>query len=170
MRPAGFVGREGSPVLDRYPPKDPSLAPRGPPGVPAQLPLARAVASAAAVPARPVSATTPPAAPVQGLPPPGLIALESLFDVDEFSQLLGETTIRVTVPRESLAEVLRRISEFMGFGIYIYSFRVEPAPSELLRQFVVELKRVDFSPEKKAWVPFQDRGVSDSPFGPSGTR
>jgi hypothetical protein len=120
----------------------------------------------------------PPVPPVQGSPssaaagtkPIGLIALEKPFDIEEFSQLLGETTIRVTVPREDLAEVMRRISEFMGFGIYVYSFRVAPAASDMLKEFVVELTRVDFSAAKHGWVPFQDRGVSDSPFGPSNQR
>ena len=55
-----------------------------------------------------------------------LISLERPFDIDEFSQMLGETTIQVEVPREDLAEALRRISDFMGFGIYVYSFRVRP--------------------------------------------
>ncbi|MCI4331915.1 MAG: hypothetical protein L3K19_08760 [Thermoplasmata archaeon] len=111
-----------------------------------------------------------PASPAAPSRPLSLIALQKPFDIDEFSQLLGETTIRVTVPREDLAELLRRISDFMGFGIYVYSFRVRPAASDLLKEFVVELTRVDYSPEKKDWVPFQDRGVSDSPFGPSGNR
>ncbi len=99
-----------------------------------------------------------------------LISLERPFDLDEFSTLLGETSVRVTVPREDLAEVLRRVSEFMGFGIYVYSVTVRPAPGALLKSFVVELQRVDFSPEKEAWVPFVEKGTSDSPFGPSGTR
>jgi hypothetical protein len=98
-----------------------------------------------------------------------LITLERPFDVDEFSKLLGETSIRVTVPREALPEVLRRVLEFMGFGIYVYSISVRPAPAELLKSFVVELQRVDFSTEKRAWVPFVEKGTTDSPFGPSGT-
>ena len=92
------------------------------------------------------------------------------FDVDEFATLLGETSIRVTVPREELPEVLRRITEFMGFGIYVYSISVRPAPGELLKSYLVELQRVDYSPQQRAWLPFEDRGTSDSPFGPSGTR
>ncbi|MGC2790053.1 MAG: hypothetical protein WA547_08410 [Thermoplasmata archaeon] len=99
-----------------------------------------------------------------------MIALERPFDVDEFSSLLGETSIRVTVPREDLAEVLRRASEFMGFGIYVYSISLRPTPGDLLKSFVVELQRVDYDPDKRAWVPFIDKGTSSSPFGPSGTR
>jgi hypothetical protein len=99
-----------------------------------------------------------------------LISLERPFSIDEFSQMLGETMIRVEVPREDLAEALRRISDFMGFGIYVYSFRVRPAPEELLKRFVIELERVDFSPERKDWTAFEERGRSDSPFGPSGGR
>jgi len=90
--------------------------------------------------------------------------------VDEFSTLLGETSIRITVPRESLAEVLRRVLEFMGFGIYVYSISVRPAPAELLKSYLVELQRVDYSAEKGAWVPFVEKGTTDSPFGPSGNR
>jgi hypothetical protein len=97
-----------------------------------------------------------------------LITLDRPFDLDEFSSLLGETSIRVTVPREALAEVLRRVEEFMGFGIYVYSISVRPAPSELLKSFVVELRRVDYSAEKGEWVPFVEKGTADSPFGPSG--
>ncbi|HXW66508.1 MAG TPA: hypothetical protein VEL82_01285 [Thermoplasmata archaeon] len=99
-----------------------------------------------------------------------LISLERPFDVDEFSTLLGETSVRVTVPREDLAEVLRRVSEFMGFGIYVYAVSVRPVAGDLLKSFVVELQRVDYSAAKEAWVPFVEKGASDSPFGPSGTR
>jgi hypothetical protein len=153
----GFVGRDASPVLDRYPPKDPSLSIRGPPS-------ARAPGATAAAPPKPSTPSGPAAPPVP------LIALERPFDVDEFSSLLGETSIRVTVPREDLAEVLRRVSEFMGFGIYVYAISARPTPGDLLKSFVVELQRVDYSAEKEAWVPFVDQGASDSPFGPSGTR
>ncbi|HEV2428723.1 MAG TPA: hypothetical protein VGV64_02620, partial [Thermoplasmata archaeon] len=100
----------------------------------------------------------------------GLIPLERPFDLDEFAQLLGSTSVRVEVPREDLAEALRRISDFMGFGIYVYAIRVRPAPEDLLKRFVIELQRVDFNPEKKDWVPFEETGRSDSPFGPSGGR
>jgi len=90
--------------------------------------------------------------------------------VDEFATLLGETSIRVTVPREALPEVLHRVLEFMGFGIYVYTISVRPAPAELLKSFVVDLQRVDYSAEKGAWVPFVEKGTTDSPFGPSGNR
>jgi len=116
----------------------------------------------AASPSAPASATT--AAPIP------LITLERPFDVDEFSGMLGETSLRVTVPREDLPEVLRRVVEFMGFGIYVCSISVRPAASDLLKSFVVELHRVDFSAPKGDWIPFVEKGASDSPFGPSGTR
>jgi hypothetical protein len=153
----GFVGRDASPVLDRYPPKDSSLSVRGPP-------TAHAAPPTPAPSPKPSSPSSAPTAPIP------LIALERPFDVDDFSSMLGETSIRVTVPREDLAEVLRRASEFMGFGIYVYSFTVRPTPGDLLKSFVVELQRVDYSPEKGAWTPFVDKGASNSPFGPSGTR
>lgn len=109
---------------------------------------------------------SPPPAPVSS----PLITLDRPFDLDEFSSLLGETSIRVTVPRDALPEVLRRVTEFMGFGIYVYSISVRPAPSELLKSFVVELQRVDYSAEKRGWVPFVERGSGDSPFAASGDR
>ncbi len=115
------------------------------------------------------STASPPAEKVAGAPLP-LISLERPFDMDEFSSLLGETSVRVTVPREDLAEALRRVSEFMGFGIYVYAISVRPWPGDLLKSFVVELQRVDYDPEKRAWTPFVEKGTSDSPFGPSGTR
>jgi hypothetical protein len=155
----GFVGRDPSPVLDRYPPKDPALSIRGPP----------AASGAAAAP--PKAAPSPvPAAAGGANPPVPLIALERPFDIDEFSTLLGETSVRVTVPREDLAEVLRRVSEFMGFGIYVYAITIRPTPGDLLKSFVVDLQRVDYSAAKGAWTPFVEKGASDSPFGPSGTR
>jgi hypothetical protein len=152
-----FVGRDSSPVLAKYPPKDPALSVRGPPAPPAS-------------PAKPVPATSHagPASPTTPALP--LISLERPFDVDDFASLLGETSVRVTVPREDLAEVLRRVSEFMGFGIYVYAVSLRPTPGDLLKSFVVELQRVDYDPDKKAWVPFIEKGISDSPFGPSGTR
>jgi hypothetical protein len=153
--PPRFVGRDPSPILDKYPPKDPSLTVRGPPP--------RPVSSTPATPA-------PAAPPAPGGAPIPLISLERPFDVDEFSGLLGETSVRVTVPREDLAEVLRRVSEFMGFGIYVYAVTVRPTPGDLLKSFVVELQRVDYDPERRAWVPFVEKGTSSSPFGPSGTR
>jgi len=158
-RPAeSFVGRDPSPVLDRYPPRE--------------SPFARPSASS-----RPVATTAPPApsgSPTQSPAPSAgsdaggsLIRLDAPFDLDEFSSLLGQTTIRVTVPREDVPEVLRRVTEFMGFGIYVYAISVRPAPAELLKSFVVELDRVDYSPETGGWVEFVEKGVSDSPFGPT---
>jgi hypothetical protein len=152
------VGRDSSPVLDKYPPKDPALSVRGPPS------------SAPAPGTGPTAAPSPIAAPSGTSAPLPLISLERPFDVDEFSGLLGETSIRVTVPREDLAEVLRRVSEFMGFGIYVYALTIRPTPGDLLKSFVVELQRVDYDPTKRAWVPFVEKGTSDSPFGPTGTR
>ncbi len=93
-----------------------------------------------------------------------LITLDKPFDIDGFSSLLGETSVRVTVPREDLPEVLRRVLEFMGFGIYVYSISVRPAASELLKSFVVELRRVDYSTEKGIWEPFVEKGAGDSPY------
>jgi hypothetical protein len=161
----GFVGRDASPVLDKYPPKDPKLSPRGPPGGSNADPAPPARATPT-----PVSAPSPTAAPSAAPAAIPLISLERPFDVDEFSGLLGETSIRVTVPLEHLAEVLRRVTDFMGFGIYVYQLTIRPAPSELLKSFVVELQRVDYSAETKRWVAFVEKGTSDSPFGPSGTR
>lgn len=143
-------------MLEKYPPKDPVLSVRGPPPRPEP--------SAVKPAPTPSSGDAAPAAPVP------LISLERPFDVDEFSSLLGETSVRVTVPREDLAEVLRRVSEFMGFGIYVYAVTVRPTPGDLLKSFVLELQRVDYDPEKRAWTPFVEKGASDSPFGPSGTR
>lgn len=85
--------------------------------------------------------------------------MERPFDVDEFSGMLGETAIRVTVPHDALVEVLRRVIDFMGFGIYVYSIAVRPAPSELLKGYVVELQRVDYDAEAKTWKPFVERGA-----------
>lgn len=65
----------------------------------------------------------------------------------------------MTVPPDALAEVLRRVTEFMGFGIYVYSISVRPAPSEMLRGFVVELQRVDFDAAAHEWRPFVERGA-----------
>jgi len=154
-----FIGRESSPVLDRYPPREAGSAPKSP--TPISLPSAPEVASTP----RPPAIASPSATPAQPL-----ITLERPFDVDEFSTLLGGTSVRVTVPRDALLEVLRRVLEFMGFGIYVYSISVRPAPTELLKGFVVELQRVDYSAEKGAWVPFVEKGTTDSPFGPSGGR
>lgn len=135
-RPGAFVGRDPSPVLDRYPPRND--APPAPPPV---------VVSSSAAP------TSPPT-PSRDTP---LITLERGFDLDQFSSLLGETSIRVVVPRDDLLEVLRRVMEFMGFGVYVYSFSVRPGTSDLLKEFVVELRRVDFSAANSAWKPFEER-------------
>jgi len=151
-----FVGRDPSPVLDRYPAKD--SAPRPP-----------SVASVATGPAGGPSTPSAGSSPAGSASQP-LITLDRPFDVDEFSTLLGETSIRVTVPREALGEVLHRVLEFMGFGIYVYSISVRPAPAELLKSFVVELQRVDYSAEKGTWATFVEKGTTDSPFGPSGQR
>jgi hypothetical protein len=176
-RPAStphFVGREGSPVLDRYTPKSMDAAvgeivaslPPPPKSAPSSTPR-----PAAASPAIPSPLAPPPLVPSSpASPPKPLISLERPFDVDDFSQLLGQTQIQVTVPRDSLAEVLRRACDFMGFGIYVYTIRVRPGPEELLKTFIVELQRVDYSPAVHDWAPFQDRGRADSPFGPTGTR
>ncbi len=149
-------------MLDRYPPKDPALAPRGPP------PRATTPSAPVAPPSAPPSPSPPTGSPPP--PPSNLITLERPFDVDEFSTLLGETSIRVVVPRDALPEVLRRITEFMDFGIYVYALSIRPAPAELLKGFVVELQRVDYSAEKENWVPFVEKGTSGSPFGPTGDR
>lgn len=162
-RPKGFVGRDGSPVLDRYPPKDPALSLRGPP-VPSRHGPEPTAPVAPAHPPDPTPATGAPAAP--GM----LIRLDAPFNLDDFASMLGENSIRVTVPREDLAEVLKRVTDFMGFGIYVYSISVKPSPTDQLKGFVVELQRVDFSAEKGAWVAFEEKGTSDSPFGPTGTR
>lgn len=154
-----FIGRDASPVLDRYPPKAPGTAPKGPPPSPSS-----------STPSVTVSTPSLPPSPGTGAPSQPLITLERPFDVDEFSTLLGGTSIRITVPRDALPEVLRRVTEFMGFGIYVYSISVRPAATELLKGFVVELQRVDFSAEKGTWVPFVEKGIVDSPFGPSGDR
>lgn len=138
-----FVGRDPSPVLDRYPPRTSELPP--PPPV---------VVSSGGAP-RP-SGNSPPPPP---LPPSGnpLITLDRGFDIDQFSSLLGETSIRVNVPREDLIEVLRRVFEFMGFGVYVYAISVKPGPTDLLKEFVLELRRVDYSAEQGGWVPFVEK-------------
>jgi len=172
--PPHFVGRAGSPVLERYTPKSMDAAVGE---IVASLPppprLAPATARPSPTPASAPGPTPAASSPASGAPvgpPKLLISLEKPFDVDEFAQLLGQTQIQVTVPRDSLVEVLRRVCDFMGFGIYVYAIRVQPGPEELLKTFVVELQRVDFSTSAHDWTPFQDRGRADSPFGPTGTR
>lgn len=140
--PRRFVGRDPSPVLDKYPPRTPTLPPP-PPVVVSSSGAGRTAAPGGA---------PPPA--VSGNP---LITLDRGFDIDQFSGMLGETSIRVTVPREDLAEVLRRVLDFMGFGIYVYTISVRPGPSDLLKEFVVELQRVDFSADKGQWSPFVEK-------------
>jgi hypothetical protein len=165
----GFQGRDPSPVLERYPPKDPSLSVRGPP-VPSRHPPAPPLPAVASGPKPTTAPTSPTPSLAAAAPPKPLISLARPFDVDEFAQLLGETTIRLEVPREDLPEVLRRVCDFMGFGIYVYSFRVRPAKDELLAKFVLELQRVDFNGATGDWVAFEEKGRSDSPFGPTGGR
>lgn len=103
----------------------------------------------------------PPPPPLGGNP---LITLDRGFDIDQFSSMLGETSIRVTIPREDLPEVLRRVLDFMGFGIYVYSIALRPGPSDLLKEFVLELRRIDFSAETGDWSAFVEK---DPPTGPS---
>ncbi|MGC2288988.1 MAG: hypothetical protein WA688_03930 [Thermoplasmata archaeon] len=169
-----FVGRAGSPVLDRYTTKTMDAAVgeivAALPPPPKPTPVAALPGPAPAVAPAPSSVAVSPASSGPAGPPKVLISLEKPFDVDDFSQLLGQTQIQVTVPRESLTEVLQRACDFMGFGIYVYTIRVRPGPEELLKTFIVELQRVDFSAQVRDWAPFQDRGRADSPFGPTGTR
>jgi len=105
------------------------------------------------------SATPPPPTAGPAAAPVPLITLDRGFDLDEFSSLLGQTSIRVTVPTSDLLAVLQRVAEFMGFGIYVYAISVRPAPAELLKEVVLELQRVDYSAEKGAWVPFTEKGA-----------
>ena len=131
------MGRDPSPVLDRYPPRA-DAAPVPPPVVLAAKP----------------SPSGPTSDPATSTP---LITLDRGFDLDQFSSLLGETSIRVVVPRDDLMEVLRRVLEFMAFGVYVYSFSVQPGPSDLLKEFVLELRRIDFAADAHAWRPFEEK-------------
>ena len=151
-----FVGRDPSPVLDKYPPKPSPL------GVPP--PLRPSVITSAVPPQGGVPG--PGAAGGGGAPPEGLIRLDRPFDPDDFSQMLGETAIRVTVPSDALPEVLRRVLDFMGFGIYVYAISDRPAPSELLKGYVVELQRVEYDPDGNTWKPFVEKGAASTPGGP----
>jgi hypothetical protein len=146
-----FVGRDPSPVLERYPPRVPEM-PAPSPVVIDSSGKGRSVA--------------PGAAPAPPLPPSGnpLITLDRGFDIEQFSSMLGETSIRISVPREDLPEVLRRVLDFMGFGVYVYSIALRPGPSDLLKEFVVDLQRIDFSTEKGDWSPFVEK---DPPAGAS---
>ena len=81
-----------------------------------------------------------------------LISLERPFDIDEFSQMLGETTIRSrsrgrTLPRRCVASPTS-----WGSGSTCTPFGSAPAPEELLKRFVIELRRVDFSAERRDWI------------------
>ncbi|MDE1821309.1 MAG: hypothetical protein KGJ23_14430 [Euryarchaeota archaeon] len=119
-----------------------------------------------------VRVSAPPMAPSpspSSTPGTPLLRLEKPFDVDEFCQQLGETRITATVPRESLHEVLKRIVEFMEFGIYVYAVVVLPGPSPTLEKFTLQLDRIDFDVRRKGWTPFQEKGRSTSPFGPGDT-
>jgi hypothetical protein len=78
------------------------------------------------------------------------------FDPDEFSQRLGETSIKVVVPREHLPEVLKRALDFINFGIYVYTIVVMPSPNPTLNTFVVQMDRIDFNDKLKGWVPFRE--------------
>jgi hypothetical protein len=165
-----FVGRAASPVYDKYITKGPNEPVRVPGSTPALPPVTPPPRPAPLAPAAPRPVASPPAPALTAAPsgdgPKTLIALEPPFDLDEFAGLLGQTTIRVKVPKEDLSEALRRVTDFMGFGIYIYAFSVRPAPEDQLKKFVLELTRVDFSTARNDWVPFQERGRSESPFGP----
>jgi hypothetical protein len=137
-------------VLDRYPTRVPDLPPPPP------------VVIDSEGRGRSVPIGTPPALP----PPPGgnpLISLDRGFDIDQFSGMLGETSIRVSVPREDLPEVLRRVLDFMGFGIYVYTIALRPGPSDLLKEFVLELRRIDFSAEKGDWTAFVEKDPATGP-------
>jgi hypothetical protein len=156
-----------APVAKELPPSPPAPSPAlAQAAAPEEAPAA---IDSMASPRTPSDAGTPPAEPPAADSAPaatGLLSLERPFDVDEFAQQLGENLIRVRVPREHLGEVLTRVANFMGFGIYVYRFTVRPASSGVLKEFEVELERVDFSTTGGEWVPFQDKGQSDSPFGP----
>ncbi len=147
------------------PPAPPSPTPPAAPGTAGPAPAPSAGAGRGT--ATGVSAAGSPASPRAAAPPSALITLERPFDPDEFSRHLGENAVRMTVPRDSLTEVLTRISQFMSFGIYVYAFSVRPAAGEMLNGFEIELERVDYTPGI-GWRPFQDRGRADSPFGPAG--
>lgn len=155
--------------------KKPS-SPRNVPAKPSSSSSSSASSSAAPVPLRMAPAASghdhahaqesaPPLSSGGGM---SLLRLERPFDIDEFCQQLGETKISAVVPREQLSEVLKRVVEFMEFGIYVYAVVVIPGPSATLEKFTVSLDRIDFDPKRKGWTPFQEKGRSDSPFGPGG--
>ena len=95
-------------------------------------------------------------------------AAETPFDVDAFSQQLGEDHLRVTVPAPALGEVLKRIFDFMGFGVYVYAVVVIPSPTPTLDTYVVQLDRINFSKAKNVWVPFQEDKTPPSGGTPTG--
>jgi hypothetical protein len=159
-----------APVAPELLPSPPAVSP-APESPPLDLaPESAPLASQDASPGEATPSTPEPADPATPPAPAGLLSLERPFDVDEFAQQLGENLIRVRVPREHLGEVLTRVANFMGFGIYVYRFSVRPASSGILKEFEVELERVDFSTTSGEWAPFQEKGQSDSPFGPNSDR
>jgi hypothetical protein len=122
-------------------------------------------------PVRAAKPSAPPPGRTQAPPTPapissGILKLEPPFDVDDFCRQLGETHLRATVPKAQVPEVLRRILEFMDFGVYVYTLVVLPAPGATLDRFVVQLDRIQYHESRKVWMPFQERGVADNPFGP----
>lgn len=88
---------------------------------------------------------------------------ETPFDIEEFSQQLGETSIKVVVPRDSLEEVLKRAFDFINFGIYVYSVVVIPSPTPTMETFIVQMDRIDYNEKAHVWMPFQDRRADTSP-------
>ncbi len=116
-------------------------------------------------PVAPPPGRDPPPAPVTGVTS-GILRLEAPFDVDDFCRQLGETHLRASVPKAQVAEVLKRILEFMDFGVYVYTLVVLPAPGGTLDRFVVQLDRIQYHEARKVWVPFEERGGADNPFGP----
>lgn len=84
-------------------------------------------------------------------------ATEKPFDVDEFSQMLGETSIRVVVPREQMEEVLKRAMDFINFGIYVYSIVVLPSPKKTMESFILQMDRIDYDEKRNVWIPFDDK-------------
>jgi hypothetical protein len=85
--------------------------------------------------------------------------------VDELSRQLGESHLRFEVPKTELAETLKRVFEFMDFGVYVYSVVVLPAPGKTLERFVLQLDRIEYDERRGVWIPFREKGVADDPFG-----
>ena len=117
--------------------------------------------------AAPRSSSSPPPAPAPppSTPSPGLLRLEPAFDVDELSRQLGESHLRFEVPKAELAETLKRVLEFMDFGVYVYSVVLLPAPGKTLERFVLQLDRIEYDERRGVWIPFREKGVADDPFG-----